>query len=663
MSITKRSLKASSTGIQQAKKAFARKGWTQENLASEVNLKTRQPIWRFFTGRPIERHTFVEICSLLDLNWVEIAQDPPVEILEKISDSVEKTGNIDINVLIQQVRSKRYDKIQHRCSYLTLLDLHNPVNINDIYIDVDILEQIGSQPGINIAQLQNWTPEEFERFSPNNIYPKKMSGIEAAETYSKLRILGSVGAGKTVFLQHLALLCNQGQFAPNRVPVFINLRDFADESRTAGNFSLFNSIYAEFITSEINNPTALTSLLHNGRILLLLDGLDQVSSQDFPSVVQEIRRFSEKYYNNLFIVSCRTAAKEFKIKGFTDVEIAPLTEEKITQFAEKWLAIFNPTDDVEEGLQQAVEFTKSLNLPEKFQFRQLVVRPLFLYIACLMFSRSEDFFFKFSDFSKLCLDSLLGKWDQSKSIKRDEVYSGFSLAQKLKLFRQLAMDSFEEGKYFFHKKQIQQYINGYLLDLANDGIDPEQLQVDSEAVLKAIELQHGILVERVPDIFSFSFSGFQDYFTAQQIADHYNLQKSEQSLKNLVSNLGEPRWHKIFLLTGSLLESGDVLIKLIQEKIEEMVAQNPEMQEYLTGVSQHYQRGKQSRRESREWLFIQQNLNLNHEQQQILEYYYKANQLLLDCLQSDCAVTEAVRQEIEASLFLATNKFEQKELA
>lgn len=44
--MVKRSLRASPTGIQRAKRAFALKGWTQENLAGEVNLKTRQPIWR-----------------------------------------------------------------------------------------------------------------------------------------------------------------------------------------------------------------------------------------------------------------------------------------------------------------------------------------------------------------------------------------------------------------------------------------------------------------------------------------------------------------------------------------------------------------------------------------------------------------------------------------
>ncbi|MDJ0703780.1 MAG: hypothetical protein QNJ46_10915 [Leptolyngbyaceae cyanobacterium MO_188.B28] len=59
--MVKRSLRPSLPGIQQAKRAFALKGWTQTNLAGEVNLKTRQPIWRFFTGQPVDLKIFIRI--------------------------------------------------------------------------------------------------------------------------------------------------------------------------------------------------------------------------------------------------------------------------------------------------------------------------------------------------------------------------------------------------------------------------------------------------------------------------------------------------------------------------------------------------------------------------------------------------------------------------
>jgi predicted NACHT family NTPase len=49
------------------------------------------------------------------------------------------------------------------------------------------------------------------------------------------------------------------------------------------------------------------------------------------------------------------------------------------------------------------------------------------------------------------------------------------------------------------------------------------------------------------------------------------------------------------------------------------------------------------------------------EQQELLQRYYDANQLLLDCLNSNCEVTAAVRQEIEAALLLPQKELEERE--
>ncbi len=59
--------------------------------------------------------------------------------------------------------------------------------------------------------------------------------------------------------------------------------------------------------------------------------------------------------------------------------------------------------------------------------------------------------------------------------------------------------------------------------------------------------------------------------------------------------------------------------------------------------------------------------NTNHlwqfspEQQQVLQRYYDANQLLIDCLNSNCEVTAAIRQEIEATLLLPQKELEDRE--
>ncbi|MBD2080742.1 NACHT domain-containing NTPase [Leptolyngbya sp. FACHB-17] len=777
--MVKRSLQASPTGIQQAKRAFAIKGWTQENLAGEVNLKTRQPIWRFFTGQPVDRQIFLEVCSILDLDWREIALDPPVDFPAPGGQT--KAAPVDVDSLVQEVRLQHQDTIQNQCGILQLLDINRPVSIDDIYVDVNILEEIASQQWFEIAELQNLEPTEFDRVGLGAVEQKQIPGMQAVETYSKLRVLGKPGVGKTTFLQHLAIQCSRGEFAADRVPLFIVMREFAEESRNSGNFSLFNYICSCFVPSGISDPAVIETLLQSGRVLLLMDGIDELLNQDSASVLREIRQFSDKYHRNQFVVSCRTAVQRLQLRGFTDVEIAPFTQAQITTFAQKWFAVFSRTmprlaqsaTPKEPQQNQSVEFMQKLDLPENWQFRQLVVTPLFLHLACWVFHGQEKFPTKRTDFYKQGLDLLLGKWDEARGVERDDAYRGFLLPQKLRLLSQLAAVTFEQGQYFFEQRIIEQYIGDYLRNLPDASLEPEELQLESEAILKAIEAQHGLLIERARGIFSFSYLAFQEYFTARKIVASHNLRALEQALGGLVSHITDPHWREVFLLTAAMLRSADSLVQLMKQQIDALVAQDPYLQDFLVWVSQKSQTipiepkvattrafylalaqaphtseqfalastldqgifldaalenlllefatdqsqdfayinacsealnnilvmvldagfykslqqlrdqlpaPSQNRERLQDWWqtnypawvgqlrsTIARYRNIQHpwqfspEQQQVLQRYYDANQLLIDCLNSNCEVTTAIRQEIEATLLLPQKELEDRE--
>jgi predicted NACHT family NTPase len=734
-----------------------------------VNLKTRQPIWRFFTGQPVERQVFLEICSVLELNWREIVADPPAAFPE-VGELV-WVAPPTLDILVQEVRSQRRDKIQDQCGILQLLDISHPVTLDDIYIDVNILETIASHQRLEIANLQNLEPEDFDRVDLGEVDQAQVLGVTAVEQYLKIRVLGKPGSGKTTFLQYLAIQCNQGEWESERVAIFITLRHFVEDSKVSGEFSLLNYLRQEFLTDGID-PSTIEILLQAGRVLVLLDGIDEVLHEESVIVLKEIRRLSDKYHKNRFVVTCRTAARKLSLRGFTDVEIAPFTQAQIAAFAQKWFVAFTKTN-AQAGVVQSNQFIEKLDLLENWQFRQLVVTPLFLHMACWVFQGEGRFPTKRIDFYKEGLDLLLGKWDEARGVERDQVYQGFRLPQKLKLLSHIAAATFEQGQYFFEQRVVEQYIEDFIQHLPNAPTDAEELHLSSEAVLREIESQHGLIIERSRGIFSFSYLAFQEYFTARNIVASHNLQALEQALGGLVSHITDPHWREVFLLTAAMLRSADSLVQLMKQQIDALVAADPYLQEFLVWASRksqiipaetknvtvrafylalartphmasdfalactldqgifldaaldnvlqscaiaqspdfahahlcgnalsnilgivldaglhkslqqlqdefpdidqnharfqtwwqehHAAWANHLTREINHYRQIHQHWQFSPDQEQVLQRYYAANKLLLDCLHSNCEVTAAVRQDIEASLLLSQTDLEARE--
>ncbi len=560
--MAKRSLQASAQGIKKAKQAFLRTGWTQEYLAAEVGIETRQPIWKFFAGKPIDRNIFTEICFRLDLDPEQIAvplQDAELEAEEKVQDI-----SSEIDALVTKVRKARFDQIQHQCGTLRLLDIARPINLDDLYVEVNILEEITSQRWLEISDLQGFQPEQFDRLGLGKVRQEGVLGLEAVERYAKLMVLGKPGAGKTTFLQYLAIHCNQGAFQANQVPVFIRLNNFAEDALDEDKFSLLDYINQKFSSSGVSAQEVET-LLHHGRVLMLLDGLDEVPEAASDEVIKQIRKLSEKYYKNKLIITCRLAASEYRFQGFTEVEIADFKPAQIENFAKKWFVAV-ARNSPELGLKKASLFLEQMELPQNQPIRELAATPILLNLTCLVFQTKGNFPTKRSDLYKQGLDLMLIRWDEARGIKRDDVYRNLSLPHKLQLLTQIAAITFEKGDYFFEENTLQLLIADYLRTLTSDRVDSSVFELDSAAVLKSIETQHGLLVERARQIYSFSHLTFQEYFTARSI-----VASSEVSLQQLVSHLTEQRWREVFLLTAQMLPNADRLLQLMKQQVDALV--------------------------------------------------------------------------------------------
>ncbi len=567
----RRSLKASEEGIYRANKAvliFA----TKIDFAAELEI-SRATVQNFFAGKPVGRENFHKICQKLELPWREIADLPEEpEVAAPTQEHQSLSG--DLEALVQDLRQKGHASIQQKCGLMRVLDMSQPVGLNDIYTDVNILEKISGRRRLEVADLLKVTvADEFERPGLGRIAQERVNGLEVVRKHPKLIVLGKLGAGKTTFLKHIAIQCSLGTLQADKVPIFITLKDFAETEHSP---SLLEYIKSEFAGYGVSDPQVAEQIFCHGQALVLLDGLDEVRETDCYRVMHEVRNFSQKYHTNHFVLTCRIATREYTLEQFTEVEVADFDRAQIASFASKWFILKDP----------AKSSTFIQKLQQNRPIQELATNPLLLTLLCLMFEESADFPSNRSELYKEGLNVLLRKWDAKRNIEREQVYKKLSVQHKEDLLGQIALMTFQRGDYFFRQKELEQHIADYIRNLPGISTQAEGLQLDSEAVLKSIEAQHGLLVERARGIYSFSHLTFHEYFAAKEIVASSDPQALEAALKQLTSRITDKRWREVFLLSVGMLGNADYLLQLMKQQIDLLLAQDKHLQAFLNWLSQ-----------------------------------------------------------------------------
>ena len=350
-----------------------------------------------------------------------------------------------------------------------------------------------------------------------------------------LVVTGGPGSGKSVALRlaaRSAWTLSSLEGGKPRVPVLLTFSEYR-----AAKFDLTEALISslrarEFRRAKGRNQGAIArefvqDALAEGKLLVLIDALDELGAADRVTAVQSLRTELKALALTPVILSCRTAAWHNQLKDLNCVELKmePFTPAAIRQFVRLWG--FNPPKSAAE-LIAVIESQPHVG--------NLARNPLMLTIVAFLYSQPR---YRLPEnraqFYEVCSRALLEEWDQHENPARANQYDR---PHKEILLGQLAY------RHLRGPKPDEDIEEPDALKSIAEGLDQIGIvRAGNAKVLDEIVLNSGLLVRLPPSGLRFPHQTYLEFFAA----DHLLRQESPQVL--LDHYWKDPaRWREVVLL-------------------------------------------------------------------------------------------------------------------
>ncbi|MEG4318441.1 MULTISPECIES: HEAT repeat domain-containing protein [unclassified Microcoleus] len=187
---------------------------------------------------------------------------------------------------------------------------------------------------LQVEVREEMPPQEKLPFPAENKPETKIDRLEVLAGLRKyvqqgnVLLLGKPGSGKSTVLQRFRweLAREALEKADRLIPVLVQLK--YDES-------ILEAICAEFENAQLNvSPEEVNDLRVRGKLLLLLDGVNEIPSQKRR---QELQRFHDKNSHTRMIFTTRDLALGGSLGIEKKLEMCALTEAQMREFVSKYL--------------------------------------------------------------------------------------------------------------------------------------------------------------------------------------------------------------------------------------------------------------------------------------------------------------------------------------
>ena len=349
---------------------------------------------------------------------------PGVSLAKLLFDVAKSAGGAIPQAISDQAKAaaalKKYaDKYTARYGAIRLLGMRQGVPLELIYTKVKFLDDLSIRQFLSLETLeQTYRETAKRRFQTQE--PARLNAPQVVDDHQFLMVLGGPGAGKSTFLRRTgleALKGEKGAFKHRCIPVLLELKRF-----NADTVDLVKAISEELANFGFPETDKFAiNLLEQGKLLILLDGLDEVPTANLNTVIDEIQNFVTKYDKNRYIASCRIAAHRSTWNRFRDIELADFDDEQIQHFIHNWFHT-----DLDILTKTADQCWETLNNSSNRAAKELAQTPLLLTFLCMVYDRTQGFPTNRATLYRKALDILLEEWAAEKRIQQSEIYKGLN---------------------------------------------------------------------------------------------------------------------------------------------------------------------------------------------------------------------------------------------
>ncbi len=390
------------------------------------------------------------------------------------------------------------------------------------------------------------------------LLPARVPLLEALREKRQILVVGPPGSGKSTLVAYLATLAAAGRLSceleieSEILPVLLIARELVDEDLSSQSIARQMGCDAEM----------LKQALEQGRVLLLLDGLDEVPTSTQNLLAIQVEELTRRQPEALVVLTSRPTGAPGEVERalpfLHPFQLAELTQEEVGQFVDRWCLAAETSVRTDHAAARREAEKAAMDLKRRIassrSVQRTAVNPLLASVLCVVhrFHGQKIPERRVALYEK-CTDALLYEWDRSK-FPEGAVVGLLDAAAKRRLLMGVARRLHEDHKAEVSAEAVVAIFADTLPDL---GIDAE----DAERLTAEIRDRTGVLVERRPGWFAFSHLSFQEYLTALDYARTGETRK-------LADRFEDAWWQEVILLStgvpGGL--AGKVVEGLLSKK-------------------------------------------------------------------------------------------------